>query len=235
MEILKTDDYKKFKLHLQNRQINYKKVQKLAESMKEKNLLPYYPIVVDKNFVILDGQHRYEAAKLAKVTISYLISHDGYDIKDVPESNNFQSHWRLEDYINYWAKEGKQSYIKLLELSKKYKIGPSTLADLQKSSQKDVDAIKLGCWEFVSCNQIVELIQHCKAIGIEYGFHFWNKRSFLRAMNHIMKITGYNKLRMSQKIMSNRKLLVKCPDAVDYIKLLQDIYNKNTHEPLRFL
>jgi hypothetical protein len=234
MNILRTTDYSLFKLHLQNRKINYKKVQKLAEAMKEQNLLSIYPIVVDKNNIILDGQHRYEAAKTAKVTVYFIVSPEKYDISKVPGSNNFQSHWRLEDYVNYYAKENKEPYKKLIELYRKYKVGVSTLASIGGNS-KIYDQIKNGTYEFKDYDEVIDLIQHCKAIGIEYGFHWWNKRPFIRAMKHIINVTGYNRLRMGQKIMSNRRLLIKCADAEQYIKLLESIYNTNSIEQLRFL
>jgi hypothetical protein len=50
-----------------------------------------------------------------------------------------------------------------------------------------------------------------------------------------MSVKGYNKLRMGQKIQANRKLLVKCHEAEEYIKLLEEIYNKNATQVLRFL
>jgi ParB-like chromosome segregation protein Spo0J len=78
--VLSTNNYDLFSLHEKNRKLNYKKVERLSAAISKKNLLNVYPIVVNKKNVILDGQHRYAAAKAAKATVFYLVSDDGYDM-----------------------------------------------------------------------------------------------------------------------------------------------------------
>ncbi len=234
MKILSTKDYSLFNLHKKNRKIDYKKVQKLSEAMKFNNLLPVFPVVVDTDMTILDGQHRFEAAKLAKATIYYIVSDGIYDIGNVAESNNFQSHWKIEDYINYFAKESKEEYLKILDLSKKYKMSGSKIVNLG-DNKRVAEEIKTGKFKFVDIQDIIDLLHHAKALGIEYAFDHWNSRPFLRALKHIMAIKKYNKLRMGQRIKKNRLMLKKCHEAEEYIKLLEEIYNTGAIEQIRFL
>ncbi len=234
MNIQKTTDYKKFSLHEKNRRLNYNKIVKLGEAMKKKNLLPIFPIVVNLKMEILDGQHRFEAAKRAKATISYIISDQKYDIENVADSNNFQSHWLLSDFVNYFAKENKPDYISLQVLAKKYNIGVATIANLSGNRNVFQD-IKTGNFIFPDLNEMKDLLSHAKTIGLEFAFPFWNSRPFLRALRHIIKVHDYNKMRMGQKIQANRKLLVKCHEADAYIRVLEEIYNSNAIEKTRFL
>jgi hypothetical protein len=234
MKIETTTDYNRFKLHKKNRHIDYKKVQRLSAAMKKNNLLSVYPIVVDEKDFVLDGQHRFEAAKDAKVKLYFIVADKSYGIEKVAETNNFQSHWKLEDYINYYAKEGLEPYLKILELSKKYKIGPTKIVNLGDTNTV-TEKIKNGTFIFDDEKFVVDLLHHAKAIGIEYAFPFWNSRPFLRALKHVVNVNGYNKMRMGQKIAANRKMLVKCHEAEEYIKLLEEIYNMKALEAVRFL
>lgn len=233
-EIMLTKNYSKFKLHQKNRKINYSKVERLAAAIDKINLLPIYPIVVNKKFEILDGQHRFEAAKSIKADIYYLVSESNYGIENVADSNNFQSHWKLDDYVNYYAADGREPYIKLITLSKKYNIAASFLCNIHQLA-KIAGKIKDGSFEFKNYTETLEIIKQAKAIGIEFGFKYWNQRTFLRAILFISKVNGYNKLRMQQKLQAHKNSLVRCFTAEDYIKLLESVYNLNSVEQVRFL
>jgi hypothetical protein len=233
-KIIGTSDYSQFKLHDKNRRVNYKKAEKLAVAIKAHNLLPIFPIVVDKNMIILDGQHRFEAAKLAKAKLYYVITSGEYAIENVAETNNMQNHWRTEDFINYYAKEGRAPFVKLVDLARKYKLRSSVIADLALP-YKGIEKLKDGSFQFENYDLTKDLLQHAKVIGIEYAFPYWNSRPFLRALRHILNVKNYNKLRMGQRIQANRKLLVKCYDPQQYIKLMEEIYNTGALENVRFL
>lgn len=232
--VLKTNKYSKFKLHFKNRKINLTKVTKLADAIAKNNLLPYFPIVVNKQFEILDGQHRFEAAKSVKQDVYYIISGNNYHIEDVPGSNNFQSQWKLIDYVNYYAADGKDAYVKLLNLSKKYGINIGHVANIHNVENIN-SSIRNGTFEFSDYDEVVDILKQARSIGIEYNFKHWNQRPFLRALNYIVGVKGFNKLRMMQKLTTHKDLLVKCYTAEDYTKVLETIYNYNSTEILRFL
>ena len=231
--IQKTNDYKKLSLHKKNRIINWPKVNKLAEAMKKNSLLPIYPIIVNPKFEILDGQHRFEAAKIARVDIYYIVSSGCYDIENVAESNCFQKGWNIGDFIRYHTKDGKPEFVKLTVLADKYKIWPAQIANLHET-EKNASKIKDGTFTFSNYEETVEVLKHARTIGLEFGFDHWNKRPFLRAIKYILTIKGYNKLRMGQKIQAHRSKLVKCHEAKQYISLLEEIYNTRSIEQLRF-
>ena len=132
--IQQTNNYKKFSLHHKNRVLSIGKVEKLAEAMKRNNLLHLYPIIVNKKNEILDGQHRFEAAKIAKCEIFYLVSDATYDIGNVAESNSFQKGWNLADYIRFWAKSEKPEYLRVVALAKKYDIRATAICNLSEDS-----------------------------------------------------------------------------------------------------
>jgi len=61
-----------FKLHNVNREVDSPRVKRITESMK-KDGLKLVPIIVNSNFVVVDGQHRVTAAKEAGKGIYYIV------------------------------------------------------------------------------------------------------------------------------------------------------------------
>jgi len=68
-KIFYTTDYSKFNTLAGNRQVNIAHVKKLESSFDEEYLIS--PILVNEKFQIIDGQHRFEAAKNLKLPIYY--------------------------------------------------------------------------------------------------------------------------------------------------------------------
>ena len=73
--IYETYDYDKFSLLKSNRPVNKAHVIRLVESMDEEYLLS--PITTNEKFQIIDGQHRFTAAKEKGLPIRYIIA-QGY-------------------------------------------------------------------------------------------------------------------------------------------------------------
>lgn len=233
MKILKTKDYDKFKSHLKNRRIDFGKVSKLQSAIEQNNLLHLFPIIVDPEYFILDGQHRFEAAKHAGEELYYVISENGYGIQHVAQSNSFQSHWKLDDYILYYSASGLEPYKKLQHLSLKTMIGSGVLIALGSNSK--TDDVKEGMFEFSNYDALVELTDYAKEFQKQFGFSHWRRRSFLKALKYALKVKHFNKEKLLTQVAENPKLLVRCAEVDDYIAILEMIYNKGSKEPVRFL
>lgn len=57
-----TEDLDEFKLNNNNRKVNDKNVQSIKDTFKDKNGI-VTPVIVDQDYYIIDGQHRYQAVK----------------------------------------------------------------------------------------------------------------------------------------------------------------------------
>lgn len=232
--ILHTKEYSLFSFHKKNRKINYKKVQKLAAAMKENNLLHLFPIVIDKDFTILDGQHRFAAAKEISADLYYVISDEQYSIENVARSNNFQSHWKIEDYVIYYSACDKEEYKKLLHTSIKNAMSPGVVAAVDNGNGSHY-AIKTGEFEFTDYELVENILKWAKEFKKKYDFAHWNKRGFLRALKFIIRIKNFNKKILFQQINKNPKLLIKCHEPEEYISLFEEIYNKDNVSGIRFI
>lgn len=102
-----------------NRDINKLNLKKITDSIQFKNLLHLFPLIVNKNMEIIDGQHRLKAADALGLPI-YYIQDDTITKADIASMNNNRKGWSSHDYINFWARSGNHHYVKLAELLKAY-------------------------------------------------------------------------------------------------------------------
>ena len=120
MKILSTKNYDMFKLTDLNRYkgVTESHVKAIMKSIIECNLLHVRPILVGKDNVVIDGQHRLEAAKRLGVPIYYSV-HEDLGEEDLLPLTAGNLKWSCEDYLNYYAKKGCESSKLILDLGKK--------------------------------------------------------------------------------------------------------------------
>lgn len=113
--IQKTKDYSKFKFLNGNRELNNHKLNSLIFAIQTRDKLYINPMIVDKNFRVLDGQHRLRAAEKLNKEIYYIVDEFAED-SDMITLNKERSNWKPIDYIKFYANSGNENYIKFLEL-----------------------------------------------------------------------------------------------------------------------
>ena len=123
MEIFETTNYDQFKFLEYNREIDQRALNKLLVSMKIHNDLHLHPIVVDDKFNIVDGQHRFHAARQLGYPIFYVVD-NSFAPEKLAMINQAQTNWSVADYINRYAAEGVGAYVVVKELAKKYDLLP---------------------------------------------------------------------------------------------------------------
>lgn len=101
-QIETTLDYDKFRTVEGNREVDTPHVRQLAEEIALNDLTPYFPVLINQDWEIIDGQHRFEVCRTLTLPIYYL-QVPGLDLKSVQRINTSSKRWNLRDYI--------QSYI----------------------------------------------------------------------------------------------------------------------------
>lgn len=117
-ELKWSSDYSLLKCYSFNRDKDQKRVTKIAKLQTDYGFV--IPILVSKDHYIIDGQHRYSAAKLARVEYCYIIldSGDGNNINNdfipklISSLNSSSKNWAIRDYFEMWFKLGKKEFIK---------------------------------------------------------------------------------------------------------------------------
>lgn len=129
-KIESTYEYGKFKLMKGNRAISPSHVKELKREMQRNpELLAASPILVNENYFIIDGQHRYEAAKELRRKLYYIIS-DGTTIDHTRHLNTTQRRWSLIDFARSFADSGRKDYIEFLEMHDKFPLIPLSILRL---------------------------------------------------------------------------------------------------------
>lgn len=118
-KIQKTMNYDLFKLVEGNRRIFKHHVLDLANSIAEKDLLAYNPIIVNPQMEVIDGQHRLEAAKQLNKYIYYVVA-PTTELQDVRRLNAYLKNWKSREYINSYAEVGNEDYIALQQFCEVY-------------------------------------------------------------------------------------------------------------------
>lgn len=113
----KTTDFSIFKFREDNREYDKNHLNKLIFEIEKSNDLNLHPIIVNSEMEIIDGQHRYLAAKKLNLPVYYIVD-ENYTPGKMIIFNSTQRGWKLSDYLNYWCHHGKEDYIKFREFSK---------------------------------------------------------------------------------------------------------------------
>ena len=99
-EVMYSQDYDKFSILEQNRVVSDNHVSELVVSIQNSGQLT--PIIINEKFEIIDGQHRFDACRILKIPVMYLISYKT-SINEVILMNNTQKSWKLHDYLRCFS------------------------------------------------------------------------------------------------------------------------------------
>lgn len=118
--MINREQAKKLKLLEANRDVNFSKVRSIYQSIAEGKWMP--SIYVDKNYNIIDGQHRYFAYLMAwdkgidcKMPVEEVVS-DEPTIDLVISFNSKRSNWTARNYMKSYCTQRKKSYLRVEKL-----------------------------------------------------------------------------------------------------------------------
>ena len=118
--ILKSLNYDSFSLIGWNRSITENNVKKLVKENEKEVKMHLFPIIVDSNLSIIDGQHRFETCKRLKLPVYYIIKSGANDHYEEIRSVNTagRRHTLMEQYMMLLRK-GNENAIKVHETALK--------------------------------------------------------------------------------------------------------------------
>jgi len=224
--INKTTNYKQFKFIKGNRTVNKQHITKLKTSM-EKNFV-ISPILVDKNFYIIDGQHRFYACVELNLPIYYIIT--TATIEDTKQLNTTQKSWIGIDFFNY-DKQFYPEYYKIEEIFNLYPMFSK--------------AVILRCIDIHYANKVrnnvclnintenIEKLKHNlnKILDLKEFCTFYKERNFVYAYIKVLNNEEFQHERFLNKLSYVGNLFKKQINIYEYVKLFEYIYNfKQTHK-----
>jgi hypothetical protein len=237
-EIKTTSDYSLFERYKENRKPKVSSIEKLKERMKHKNFLSSFPVVVKKNskgkLKILDGQHRFIAAKELKKKIYYVID-SRMNLADIPQINTSSKNWSAPDYLHYYSEQNVEPYARMKLLYDEYGYSVTSLVGIAYESQYGGDLLnifkdgELKIDNYTKFERDVKKISNFKRFG-----KFCKGTRFVHALTLIINLDKYDHKRMLEKMELFSYLLFPQATVLDYIANLTEIYNHKTHEKNRF-
>jgi len=117
--IFKTISYDRYKFNSLQRKIKESHVKELMESMKLHGFLTNKAISVNEKNEIIDGHHRYLAAKNLGYPILVQVS-KGLNEASIIQANQLQENWDKHDFTNTYAIQGNPNYIALRDFMQKF-------------------------------------------------------------------------------------------------------------------
>lgn len=233
MQLKSTTSYDSFNYIVSNREISKSHVNKLVKSIQKNNLLHLNPVIVNPAMEVIDGQHRIAAAEILGVAVYYQID-EKVSKKDLSDLNSVKKNWTTMDYINYWTIEKARGFDQLSKFLSVYPgLPPSTaLMLLSSDGSRDVKSLKEGVVDVANWDKAVEIAD----IIVKYRniIDFAFDRNFILAINKLVNSGLYDHSVMEIKLEKQLRSLVKCATIKQYLDLLEEIYNKGSHNKVSF-
>lgn len=234
-ETSSTINYFQFKRINSNRPLDKKHVNELVAEIKKENLLHLFPILVNNQFEVIDGQHRLAAAEQLGLYIHFKV--DGNIGKDhIARVNRFAKNWGINDYINYWTTEGAAGFDKLSSfMLDNPLIPPSTVISMISGDMvgRDIKSMKSGTLDIAGYDNALIIATMLKEYAgiINHAY----ERNFILAVIKCFKTEGYDHTEMRRQLETQSRSLVRCINVKQYVELFSEIYNRNkSKNTLRF-
>ena len=208
-----------------NRAINRTHVEKIKESIKKHGFLEDKAILVDEDFNILDGQHRFMACIELDIEPIYKVIQNA-DKNLMIDLNSTQSSWGMMDYIHYFASQGIESYQWLSSFMEKNKINSTlALALINSEDGRTSKAIKTGTFEaeesaFVFAQQVFEFAQ---MISSECKLPL--NRYLCASLRNLSKMREFHWDRLLEQTRHYRDRVYQCSKTTSYIDMFKSVYN----------
>jgi len=225
IKIYSSTDYNKFSLVHSNRPVNYDRVNRMVKAIREgSNYLSNYPILINSDFEIIDGQHRHAAARLAQVKLYYKFAFD-MDMGDAAKAVSNTKSWMMSDWLHHYAELGFPEYVKLRDFWKQYEWLPVSMLIGLSSSRKYTAAIFNGGHYQTNtldhAKRVIDLISFFKPFAPTY----WKTAAFMQTLSSLAANPLYMHKRMQDKMKTQSSRLTRQATVESYLILLSEIYN----------
>lgn len=232
--IYTTTNYSLFKDQLGNRVKNKTHVKNLEDAIKERDLLHAAPICVNEAFEIIDGQHRFEAAKSLKLPI-YFYKVEKLGAEETRILNIGKKNWDANSFMNSYADLGDQNYIQYRAFYEAnsdiidHNVVQLILGGLgrQSSSKSKFYSGEFKVVNYVKALESMKLIRELYSeLLIVRGKS--ERREAIYALLHMFDEKGYDNLRMKRKLQKHPKENMRfLRRRNEFISELVEIYNWN--------
>lgn len=226
--ISKTYNYNKFSFIENNREIYKPNLRKIEKSMLKKQIIT--PILVDKDFKIIDGQHRFLICKTHNLPIYYIIT--TATIEDTKLLNSAGRSWTgLDIFLSDMKKYPEYQKVNELLFKKYPEIKKQVILQLiNKGYTVDIRGKKININDDI-IKEIDYILE--KAIELKPICNFYNDRYFLFALKRVLNNKEFDFNSFKKNIVLFGNLFKKQLDTSNYLEMIEETYNYRKHYKLK--
>lgn len=233
--IKKTNNYNKFRYMGGNRKVDIKHVKELQTQMeRNREMFASMPILVNEDFFIVDGQHRYEAAKGIGLPVYYIVQQRA-SLNDARQLNIAQKRWGLVDFARSYADSGRKDYIELLRIKDRFprislSIVVEYLSSRMSGGARDVsfrqgEFVIYDAEDAISCLEVLDRVIHITGKPQQAAF----ARALWRALHH----EDFDEQVFLKKLAEAPENLFPSTSAATSLRSIEDIFNRHKSIPVR--
>ena len=217
-----------------NRNLNPHHVVRLKNAMQKKHL--FSPIIINKDYQIIDGQHRFEASKSLNLPVYYIKCPD-YGLEEIQILNSNSSNWRKTDYLQGYCDLGLKPYIefrKFMQDFPDFGVGVCnrilTGSADSKTEQNPENGMTMTVKSFENGKLRIRDIGKAydcarKILQFKPFYKGYYRIGFVIAVMHILENDHYKHKEMLAKLALQHGALKDCTTTDNYKIMLENAYN----------
>ena len=238
--ILSSSDYETFSFFTGiNRKVSKASVEGIKESIEKNGFDKDHAILVTKSKKIIDGQHRFLAARDLKIPVIYKVFNgtEKEAIALMRDLNVCTSPWKLSDYHRYYSSfdhPNREVYEFLTVIAEEYSIPVNTVYAIffqKKIAKQNTALVKHGLISFKMCSKddlrartdsvkgIIEQLQTCCP---KYDY-FFNSGTCVQAILLILQFLPFEEFK--ERIITGRSKLLPCRTVNQYVEMFEEVVN----------
>lgn len=191
IKVYVTEDYSVFNQLNGNRKVIPRHINEIVNSIQKNGYYPV-PILVDNDYTIIDGQHRFEALKQLNLPVYYV--KNGFIDNDCIELNTNSKNWNVVDYVKFYATKGLKDYQDLLNLWRPYssdiKSAFHSFTVLKTVVNRDNSFASIKAGTFVIKDSVIDISQRLSIINVclkQYKLSDRDKRNIVPVLYRLLK------------------------------------------------
>ena len=212
-KIYSTKDYSRFSFLENNRIVKRSHVNEFKEEIKKNDRTMCFPIVVDPNLRIIDGQHRFHACMELGLPIYYVVDDDDDAEQAMINCNKINKKWEMMDWLRYRANKNGGCYKQLLDFVQQTGTTISNAMVIYPGKAINAATLRAGTTDFGINENAFDIVRFLQSSEVKM-LSFRNTRAFNLALR--IAFDEYSKRQMD-KLQRN---ILKVPLSANYKQYL---------------
>ena len=180
-KIYSTKDYSRFSFLENNRIVKRSHVNEFKEEIKKNDRTMCFPIVVDPNLRIIDGQHRFHACMELGLPIYYVVDDDDDAEQAMINCNKINKKWEMMDWLRYRANKNGGCYKQLLDFVQQTGTTISNAMVIYPGKAINAATLRAGTTDFGVNENAFDIVRFLQSSEVKM-LSFRNTRAFNLAL-----------------------------------------------------